>query len=198
MQYSVSEAAERNKGPILQIITQELANTRRVLEIGSGTGQHALLFAERLPHLSWQPSDTGDYLPALRERLKLESVPNLHAAIEVDVRKHPWPVGPVDAVFSANTLHIMSWHAVQNFFRGAGASLDEPGVLCVYGPFRHGDQYTSESNARFDEFLRLRDPDSGIRDARELDALAAEQGLQLSADHAMPANNQLRVWRRNG
>jgi cyclopropane fatty-acyl-phospholipid synthase-like methyltransferase len=195
MQYSVSEAAERNKGPILQIITQELANTRRVLEIGSGTGQHALLFAERLPHLSWQPSDTGDYLPALRERLKLESVPNLHAAIEVDVRKHPWPVGPVDAVFSANTLHIMSWSSVGDFFRGVGQVLMRPGAVCIYGPFSYGRQHTSESNAAFDQFLRKRDPASGVRDFDAVSELAERGGLHLSADHAMPANNRLLVWR---
>ena len=197
MEYSVSDAAERNKAPILQVIVAEFAQTRRVLEIGSGTGQHALHFSAHLPQLTWQPSDTGDYLPSLRERLRQEGGPNLRPVIELDVRTQPWPVEGVDGVFSANTLHIMSWGSVQNFFRGVGSVLARPGVLCVYGPFRYGDRYTSESNAQFDRFLQQRDPDSGIRDAHELDALAHQQGLELAADHQMPANNQLRVWKRS-
>jgi SAM-dependent methyltransferase len=196
MEYSVSEAAERNKAPILQVIAAEFAQTRRVLEIGSGTGQHALHFAAHLSHLTWQPSDTGDYLPALRERLLQEGGANLRPVVELDVRHQPWPVDIVDGIFSANTLHIMSWSSVQDFFRGVGRVLGQPGVLCVYGPFRYGDRYTSDSNAQFDGFLRKRDPDSGIRDAHELDGLARQQGLELVADHSMPANNQLRVWKR--
>jgi cyclopropane fatty-acyl-phospholipid synthase-like methyltransferase len=197
MEYSVSDAAERNKAPILQIISTGFAQTRVVLEIGSGTGQHALHFAAHLPHLAWQPSDTGDYLPALRERLRNEGGANLREVIELDVRNQPWPVAGVDGIFSANTLHIMSWSSVQDFFRGVGTVLEQRGVLCVYGPFRYGDRYTSDSNARFNEFLRRRDPDSCIRDAHELDGLARQQGLRLAADHAMPANNQLRVWNRD-
>jgi SAM-dependent methyltransferase len=197
MEYSVSDAADRNKAPILNIIATEFAHTRRVLEIGSGTGQHALHFAAHLPHISWQPSDTGDYLPILRERLRNEGAANLRDVLELDVRTDPWPVDRVDGIFSANTLHIMSWKAVQDFFRGVGHVLGTPGVLCIYGPFRYGDRYTSDSNARFDEFLQRRDPESGLRDAHELDGLARQQGLQLGADHAMPANNQLLVWTRN-
>jgi cyclopropane fatty-acyl-phospholipid synthase-like methyltransferase len=197
VEYSVSDAAERNKAPILAIIAAEFARTQRVLEIGSGTGQHALHFAAHLPDISWQPSDTGDYLPTLRERLRSEGTANLREVIELDVRRQPWPIDVVDGIFSANTLHIMSWDAVQDFFRGVGHVLGKPGVLCIYGPFRYGERYTSDSNARFDEFLRRRDPDSGIRDAHELDGLARRQGLEPAADHAMPANNQLLVWRRN-
>jgi SAM-dependent methyltransferase len=197
MAFFVSEAAERNKGPILEIISKEFANTRRVLEIGSGTGQHALHFASRLPHLSWQPSDTGEHLPALRERLHLERVANLRPVIELDVRTEPWPVEPVDGIFSANTLHIMSWSSVEHFFRGVGQALTAPGVLCLYGPFRYGGRYTSDSNAVFDDYLRKRDPESGIRDFQALDELARAQGLRASADHAMPANNQLLVWQRD-
>jgi cyclopropane fatty-acyl-phospholipid synthase-like methyltransferase len=197
MQFAVSEAADRNKGPILEIIAKELAHTRRVLEIGSGTGQHALYFAARLPHISWQPSDTGEYLPELRERIRREGSTNLHEVIELDVRGNPWPIeaaGPVDGVFSANTLHIMSWSSVQDFFRGVGRVLGNPGVLCIYGPFRYRGRYTSDSNATFDDYLRNRDPESGIRDFEAVDELARQQGLVLAADHAMPANNQLLVW----
>jgi SAM-dependent methyltransferase len=197
MDYSVSEAADRNKEPILQILSKELAQAHRVLEIGSGTGQHALHFAAHLPHLSWQPSDTGEYLPALRQRLREHGGSNLRPVIELDVRIHPWPVEEVDAIFSANTLHIMSWSSVEDFFRGIGRVLGKAGVVCVYGPFRYAGRYTSESNARFDEYLHRRDPESGIRDARAVNELARLQGLVPRADHAMPANNQLLIWKRN-
>jgi cyclopropane fatty-acyl-phospholipid synthase-like methyltransferase len=197
MQFSVSEAADRNKGPILAILSQAFEDTRRVLEIGSGTGQHALHFAAHLPHLSWQPSDTGEYLSALRERLRQEGGANLLPVIELDVRANPWPVTSVDGIFSANTLHIMSWSSVEEFFRGAGSVLSAQAVLCVYGPFRYGGRYTSDSNAAFDDYLRKRDPVSGIRDFEALDDLAHRQGLRAVADHPMPANNQLLVWKRD-
>jgi hypothetical protein len=208
MEYSVPDASERNKAPILEIISNEFAHTKRVLEIGSGGGTHALHFSAHLPHLSWQPTDRDEYLPALRERLRREGGPNLLEAIELDVRAQPWPIESADGVFSANTLHIMSWDSVQQFFRGVGAVLANSGapgrpgtnaespVLCIYGPFRYGDRFTSQSNVEFDEFLRRRDPESGIRDAHELGRLAREHGLEQVADHAMPANNQLLVWKR--
>jgi cyclopropane fatty-acyl-phospholipid synthase-like methyltransferase len=196
MQFSVSDASERNKEPILRVIAGELAGRRNVLEIGSGTGQHAVYFAANLPDISWQPSDTGDYLPALRERLRQEGGANLRQVVELDVRDRPWPLDPVDAIFSANTLHIMSWSSVQEFFRGVGEVLATHGVLCVYGPFRYGGRYTSESNGTFDNYLRTRDPESGIRDFEAVDELARQQGLELVADHAMPANNQILVWSR--
>jgi cyclopropane fatty-acyl-phospholipid synthase-like methyltransferase len=196
MEYAVSEAAERNKEPILQIIAPLLSQTRRVLEIGSGTGTHALHFSAHLPHLTWQPTDFGDYLPALRERLKREGGANLLPAIELDVRNHPWAVEGVDAIYSANTLHIMSWSSVQDFFKGVGNALSRQGLLFVYGAFRYGARYTSDSNAKFDQFLQNRDLDSGLRDANEVDRLAREQGLVLLTDQPMPANNQLRIWQR--
>ena len=193
---AVSEACERNKGPILAVLAGELAASRAVLEIGSGTGQHAVHFARHLPHLTWQPTELGAELDPLEERIRLEGLPNLRAALALDVRAHPWPVERVDAVFSANTLHIMAWDAVEHFFRGVGEVLASPGVLCVYGPFRYRGGYTSESNAEFDRFLRRRDPSSGIRDFEALERLAAAAGLALAADHVMPANNQTLVWRR--
>jgi SAM-dependent methyltransferase len=193
---ALSAACERNKGPILGVLREAFAHSRIVLEIGSGTGQHAVHFAANLPHLIWQPSDTGEYLPVLGERIEHEAPPNLRAAIELDVRRRPWPVDPVDALFSANSLHIMGWDVVQDFFRGAGAVLATPGVLCIYGPFRYGGQYTSASNAEFDRYLRQRDAESAIRDFEAVDALAREQGLELVADHAMPAHNRTLVWRK--
>lgn len=196
MTYSISEACERNKEPILRILTEALAHSRVVLEIGSGTGQHAVHFATHLPHLSWQPTDRADYLPGLRERIAHDGPGNLLPAIELDVRNLPWPVGPVDAIFTANTLHIMEWAAVEDLFRGVGSVLRAPGVLCVYGPFRYGGRYTSASNAEFDKYLKARDPRSGIRNFEDVNILSGEQGLHLVADHAMPANNQLIVWHK--
>ncbi|MGO9803538.1 MAG: DUF938 domain-containing protein [Steroidobacteraceae bacterium] len=191
-----SEACERNKGPILAVLTGALGDSRSVLEIGSGTGQHAVHFARHLPHLAWQPSERPEELGPLTERIRLEGPPNLLPAVELDVRRRPWPVVAVDAVYSANTLHIMGWDAVQDFFHGVGALLRAAGVLCVYGPFRYRGGYTSDSNAEFDRFLRSRDPASGIRDFEAVERLAAGAGLALAADHAMPANNQTLVWRR--
>jgi len=192
----LSAACERNKIPILRVIAPELAHCATVLEIGSGTGQHALYFSAQLRDVIWQPSDTAEYLETLHERLAHEGGANLRAPLELDVRNHPWPLARADGIFSANTLHIMSWASVQDFFRGVGNVLDTGGVLCIYGPFRYAGCYTSDSNAAFDEFLRSRDPQSGIRDFEEVDRLAGAQGLRLTADHAMPANNQTLIWRR--
>jgi len=195
--YGVSEACERNKEPIRKILAQAFAHSRKVLEIGSGTGQHAVHFAAHFPHLVWQPSDTGEYLTGLRERIAHEGTPNLLAPLEIDVRELPWKVEPVDALFTANTLHIMSWSSVRALFHGLGVILAAPAVLCIYGPFRYGGQYTSPSNAQFDRYLQARDPDSGIRNFEDVNSLASEQGFLLSADHAMPANNQLLVWQKS-
>lgn len=198
----LSEACERNKGPILEVLRRAFADSRRVLEIGSGTGQHATYFSTHLPHLGWQPSDRGEYLPILRRCLQPQRPANLLEPMELDVRAHPWPFEGIDAVFTANTLHIMDWPAVQALFRGIGTVLGgaaardvaRPAVVCVYGPFRYGGRYTSDSNVAFDRFLQDRDPLSGIRDFEAVDALARSEGLYLQADHAMPANNQLLVW----
>jgi cyclopropane fatty-acyl-phospholipid synthase-like methyltransferase len=194
--YSTSEAAERNKAPILAILAQAFAHSRRVLEIGSGTGQHAVHFAAHLPHLTWQPTDRGEYLEGLRARLAQEGTPNLRPPLELDVRSLPWQVEPVDAIFTANTLHIMSRSAVADLFRGVGAVLVAPAVLCIYGPFRYNGQYTSASNAEFDRYLKARDPQSGIRDFTDVNTLSSQQGLSLLADHSMPANNQLLIWHK--
>jgi cyclopropane fatty-acyl-phospholipid synthase-like methyltransferase len=191
-----SEACERNKGPILAVLSRELAASRRVLEIGSGTGQHAVHFATHLPQLLWQPSELAENLAPLAERIALEGPPNLRTPLALDVRADLWDVAPADAVFSANTLHIMSWSDVEQFFRGVGGVLEAAGVLCVYGPFRYGGRHTSDSNAEFDAFLKRRDPASGVRDFEALDALARAQQLTFAADHPMPANNRTLVWRR--
>lgn len=196
-----SDACERNKGPILEVLRRFLGDTAGlVLEIGAGTGQHAVHFARHLPQLSWQPSDQGEHLSALTTRVGVEGPCNLLPPIELDVLQRRWPCDDdsIDAVFSANTLHIMNWRQVQKFFRGVGRILRVDGLLFVYGPFKYGGQYTSHSNHAFDDALRRRDPASGIRDFEAVDALALAQGLTLVEDVAMPANNQTLVWRRSG
>ena len=196
-----SEACERNKGPILEVLRRWLGESSGlVVEIGSGTGQHAVHFARHLQQLSWQPTETPGNLAGLNARVGVEGPCNLLPPLELDVVQHDWPcvADGADAVFTANTLHIMSWPEVQALFRGVGRVLRDEGLLIVYGPFRYGGQYTSYSNASFDEALRSRDPASGIRDFEALDALAVQQGLSLVADEAMPANNQTLVWRKTG
>jgi cyclopropane fatty-acyl-phospholipid synthase-like methyltransferase len=191
-----SEACERNKDPILEVLGEAFADCSSVLEIGSGTGQHAVHFARNLRHLSWQPSDTPEYLDGLLQRIVAEAPDNVDRPVELDVRMQTWPVGGVDAVFSANALHFMSWDCVENFFRGVGEVLSGPGVLCIYGPFRYAGSFTSDSNLRFDRYLRDSDPVRGVRDFEAVDELANDAGLTLFKDVPMPANNQLLVWRR--
>jgi len=190
-----SEACERNKAPILGVLREVFAGRTRVVEIGAGTGQHAVHFSRHLPQLAWQPTDRSEYLSGLAARIAAEGAPNLHPPLELDVLHADWPLLTADAVFSANTLHIMDWSMVEGFFRGVGRLLAGGGTLAVYGPFRYGGRFTSESNEAFDRMLRLRDAASGIRDFEAVDALAAEAGLDFQRDFTMPANNQLLVWR---
>jgi SAM-dependent methyltransferase len=191
-----SEACERNKDPILGFLREEFATRSSVLEIGAGTGQHAVHFARQLPQLVWQPSDRREHLAGLVARIEAEGPPNLRHPLELDVIRAPWPDVEADAVFSANTLHIMGWAEVEALYRGVGRLLGPGGLLAVYGPFRYAGEFTTGSNAAFDRSLRQRDPSSGIRDFEAVDALAAREGLRFVADHAMPANNQLLIWRR--
>lgn len=193
-----SEASERNKDPILAVLKVEFARCTHVLEIGSGTGQHAVHFATALPGIVWQPSEVPDAMPALRKRIFNEGPSNLRAPVAIDVTQQPWDVRKVDGVFTANTMHIMHWPQVEAFFAGLPA-VSKPGtVLAVYGPFRYEGRYTSGSNESFDAMLHARDPGSGIRDFTAVDALARAAGFTFIADHAMPANNQTLVWRREG
>jgi ubiquinone/menaquinone biosynthesis C-methylase UbiE len=192
-----SDACERNKAPILAILKNLLAAPGLVFEIGAGTGQHAVHFARHLPHLEWLPTDRGEWLDTLRERVRREGPSNLRAPIELDVKSNGWPIESADTIYSANTLHIMAWPEVEAFFRGVGRTLAPRGRLAVYGPFRFEGNYTSASNAEFDAYLRRHDAASGIRDLEAVDALAAAVGLQLAANYAMPANNQLVVWRKS-
>ena len=189
-------SCERNRDPILAVLQPRLAEARRVLEIGSGTGQHAVHFAAAMPWLQWQCSDRGDNLPGIAMWLDDAALANTPVPLELDVAKGPWPPQTFDAVFSANTLHIMDWDDVQAFFRGVARVLAPGGVLVVYGPFNYNGAYSSDSNREFDAWLKARDPRSAIRDAEAVDALAAAVGLVLEEDLAMPANNRCRVWHK--
>jgi SAM-dependent methyltransferase len=191
-----SEACERNQGPILAVLREVLAERALVLEIGSGTGQHAVHFAHGLPHLTWQASDLAQHLPGIRAWRNEAALHNLPEPIELDLDQSSWPDVHADAVFTANTLHIVSWPQVQRLFKNVARLLPTRGVLAVYGPFNYGGRYTAQSNARFDVMLRERDPASGIRNFEDVDRLAREQGLVLERDVAMPANNRTLVWVR--
>ncbi len=189
-----SDACERNKDPILLVLRDRFAGRAQVLEIGSGTGQHAVHFARDLVHLTWHPTEQLAYLADLTARVKLEGPGNLRQPTLLDVRQAVWPVHHVDAMFTANTLHIMSWPEVTALYRGAGVVLAPGGVFCVYGPFRYDGRYTSDSNREFDRMLQERDPLSGLRDITAITLLAEEYGLRLDADHDLPANNRLLVF----
>lgn len=191
-----SDACERNKGPILEILREAFAGCTCILEIGSGTGQHAVHFANEMPWLVWQPSERAEEMPGLRKRIVYEGPKNLRAPVPLDVTQPPWDVRRMDGVFTANTLHIMSWREIEALFENLPAILKPGAVLAIYGPFRYAGAYTSASNASFDEMLRARDPQSGIRDFEAVDALARGIGFLLQADHRMPANNQTLVWKR--
>lgn len=193
-----SPAADNNKDPILHVLQALFVDPVRVLEIGSGTGQHAVHMAHHLPHVTWQASDVPQHLAGIEARIAQEGTANALPPIALDVARHPWPVDPVGAIYSANVIHIISWPRVEDFFHGVGQVLAPKGTLCLYGPYKYDGQYTTESNANFDDWLRDRDPDSGIKDFEAVNELALAQKLVLLQDHAMPANNQLIVWRREG
>jgi SAM-dependent methyltransferase len=190
-----SEACERNREPILSVLKRVFSDRNRVLEIGSGTGQHAAYFAPALPHLVWQPGDVAEHLPGIRLWVEETAAPNLRAPLELDVDR-AWPDIAADAVFSANTCHIMSWPQVERMLGGIGRLLPVRGVFALYGPFNYGGRHSSESNARFDAMLRSRDPQSGLRDIEALLALGEREYLEKEEDIAMPANNRLLVFRR--
>jgi SAM-dependent methyltransferase len=185
-----SEACERNRGPILAILKRVFRDRIRVLEIGSGTGQHAAYFAPELPHLVWQASDVAENLPGIRQWVS-EPPP-----IELDVDK-PWPAVRADAVFSANTCHILAWPQVERMFSGIAQLLSPGDVFALYGPFNYHGRHTSGSNARFDAMLRARDAASGLRDFEAIVLLGERVGLILDEDSPMPANNRLLVFRRS-
>lgn len=192
-----AQSCDENREPILGVLRNLFRDRRAVLEIGSGTGQHAVYFAAQLPHLIWHTSDVAENHVGIKAWLDEAHLPNVEPPLALDVTQPRWPTPGVDAVFSANTVHIMSWPAVEACFAGVGRLLPSGGLFALYGPFNYDGRYTSESNARFDAWLKSRDPRSGIRDVRDLDALAGAARLEPLHDVEMPVNNRILCWRKS-
>lgn len=192
-----SQACENNKAPILEHLRREFADRHHVLEIGSGTGQHAVHFAASMPWLQWLAADRGENHAGVRAWLGEAALPNLHGPLELDVNER-WPDGPFDAVFTANTFHIMSWTEVERCIAGIGAITVQQARVAVYGPFRVAGACTSDSNTAFDASLRGRGAQMGIRDIEAIERSFDRQGFRLHADFALPANNRLLFFRRRG
>ena len=191
-----AESSEQNKIPILAVLKQFCAEIETVLEIGSGTGQHAVFFAEQFPHLTWIASDQLEYHAGIQMWLKDSGLTNIQGPLLLDVDQNEWPIKQTDAIFSANTVHIMGWPSVERMFSGVGKTLKEGGTFCLYGPFNYNGQFSSESNARFDQWLKQRDAVSGVRDFEALQTLADKAGLIFIDDVEMPANNRILVWKK--
>lgn len=193
-----STACERNRDPILAVLREHMSKCQRVLEVGSGTGQHAIHFAAAMPHLQWQSADRADYLPGIRLWLDEARLANTPPPLTLDVNDDWTRLGQrFDAVFSANTLHIMGWPEVERFFAQLPTVLEAHAVLAIYGPFNYGGNFSSDSNAAFDAALKADHPKRGIRDFEAVNALAEGLGFKLLKDYAMPANNRCLVWQRD-
>lgn len=190
-----SQASENNRLPILEILRRHLAGRKTLLEIGGGTGQHAAFFAAQFPGLIWQSSDIPASVDMLNLRIAHAGLANLPLAFGLNVNENDWHCGRYQAAFTANSLHIMSEGSVENLFAGIIDHIEEGGLLLVYGPFKYHGEFTTGSNARFDVWLKQRDSVSGIREFEWVNDLAENAGFRLLEDNAMPANNQLIVWR---
>lgn len=191
-----AESCEQNQQVILDVLKILFVKPGTLLEVGSGTGQHAVFLSQKMPHLQWQPTDQQQYLPGIQAWLDDAALDNILPLQELDVTQSDWPIDQVDYVFSANTVHIMSWQCVEHFFQGLGRVLKQDGLFALYGPFNYNGQFSSDSNARFDVWLKQRDPESGVRDIGDLDKLAMKAGMQRIDDITMPVNNQIMVWRK--
>lgn len=192
-----SQACENNKDPILEVITPLLSEKQTLLEIGSGTGQHAVYLSKKLPHVSWQTSDRLENHQGINLWIGESEVKNILPPIELDVIESEWPVQKIDSVFSANTAHIMPWDAVQAMFENVGKILNSRGLFILYGPFKYDGQFTSESNENFEQWLKSVDISRGIRDFEALNDLASQNSMRFVQDFEMPANNRILVWKMN-
>lgn len=197
VQKPFSQACENNQKPILEVLLQVFSDRKRVLEIGSGTGQHAVYCAPRLPHLIWQTADLEANHPGINSWLDESTAENLRRPILLNADHPPWAVDTVDAVFTANTCHIMAWESVESLFAGLDSILAPGAVVAIYGPFNYDGQFTSDSNARFDLWLKQQVSHQGIRDFEAINSLAENIGLALVEDNPMPANNRLLVWKKD-
>lgn len=191
-----SQACENNKDPILHLLQTFFADRKDVLEVGSGTGQHAVYFAKAMPHLQWQCGDLPENHSGIQLWLDEANLSNVTAPIDTNAEKKQWGCGQFDGIFTANTLHIMSWDNVQRLFQHIDKALERQAKLSIYGPFNYDGQFTSESNANFDQWLKQRAAHQGIRDFEAIQKLANDIGLTLVADNTMPANNRLLLFQR--
>ena len=191
-----AESCAQNQAEICAVLEILLPNNKHVLEIGSGTGQHAVYFSERLPHLIWQTSDQEQYHEGINLWLDEAQLDNTRAPISLDVSTSTWPKLEIDTLFSANAVHIMAWENVVDYFNNGASLLKKDGYFILYGPFNYNDEYTSESNQRFDQWLKERDSKSGIRNFETLDDLANKNNMQLAHDIEMAANNRILCWQK--
>jgi SAM-dependent methyltransferase len=189
-----AESCDVNRDPILDVLRVWFAESKHVLEIASGTGQHAVYFGRALPHLIWQTSELAQNHAGIQMWLDEAKLPNVRAPVLIDANNETWPIQNVDAIFCANSVHIMSWAEVAKLFASIGRVLEPGGLLCLYGPFNYNGKFTSESNARFDDWLKARDPKSGVRDFEALNRLAETQNMKLLKDIEMPINNRTLIW----
>ena len=196
MEIPFSQACENNKQPILDVISQYFKNSKLILEIGSGTAQHAVYFAEKLKHLYWQTTDQEVYQEGINLRLDNYQNTNIGRPLVLNVMEDDWPIEQCDGVFSANTSHIMNQQMVNKMFLGVGKVLQANQYFCLYGPFNFNGQYTAKSNESFDQMLRARDPESGLRNFEDLQKIAESQGLFFFKQHDLPANNNILVWKK--
>jgi len=195
---NLSSAADNNKDHILARLTELLIDPATVLEIGSGSGQHAMHFAQALSHITWQPSDQGEYFESLVNNIRVMQRDNLRNPVYLDLNNPRWPVNSTDHIYTANVLHIMPESLISPLFCGAARVMSSSScannLLCIYGPFKYQGEFTTESNERFDGWLKDRHPLSGIRDIERVQSLAEENGFVLRDDFNMPANNQFLVF----
>ncbi|MEC8716497.1 MAG: DUF938 domain-containing protein [Pseudomonadota bacterium] len=186
-----SPAAEKNKGPILEALRERLPLRAHVLEVGSGSGQHALHFTEALPKVRWQPTERSDGLTALAANLAAVGRATILPPLALELASGPWPAGPFAAVYAANVMHIVSELLGETLLRGAASVLREGGQLLLYGPSKFGGTFTTESTAEFDRWLKAQDPASGVREFEAVARVAETAGLELGDNRAMPSSNQL-------
>jgi len=197
MSKPVVESCLRNQQPIAEALTALFASAYQVLEVGSGTGQHAVYCAQRLPHLCWQPTELQEQLAGIQAWIDDSPVGNINAPVELDVRQPVWPFEPFyDGAFTANTVHYVGWSTVEAMFRGLSQAMVDDGVLAIYGAFNRHRQYTSEGNRVLDQWLQSRNPESGLKDINDVIQLAANYGLVFNEEIAMPANNLILVFHR--
>lgn len=189
-------SADQNKLPILDVLSGIVKDGDEVLELGSGTGQHACFFSQQLPNITWQPTELLPMIPVIRQWLEAEGSDNIKPPVVLDLNDVDWPVRSANMIYTANTLHIVSEPIVESLFTGVGRVLVEGGRFCAYGPFSFAGVHTSDSNDHFDQELRRSDPRSGVRDMAWLNELARDNGLIEAELVEMPSNNFMALWQR--